>query len=1548
MAVKAGTAFVDFEGDFSGLNKQVSGHFAKMTKNAEGAGKKIGKSIGVGMAAGVATAVVAGKEFFDFGKEAVNTASDINESLSKNQVLFGKYAKGIEGFSNRSADAFGISKEAALEYTGVFGNLFKALGVSNKRSAQFSTNLTKMAADMASFNNTSIDEALEAIRSGLVGETEPLRKFGVNINDAALKAEALATGIVKAHVDQVKMHASTLALSIAQSNLGKAVKEHGANSVEAQKAQLALENAQARVTKTANGQAVVLTAAQKALAAQKLIIKQTSAAHGDFQRTSDQLANSQRRLSARWEDMKGTLGTALLPAVKEVVTELLHLADDVQPKVEDAVQGISKIFASKDMSLGDKLKASLNLAKLDLQPLADKIGTGLKDAKLDDKLEEVILWAAPKVEDAFLKVGERSAQTWWKGFKEDPLWAVVGTGFIAAKLGLTGPLLKGLTALFKGGGVLSKATPMPVYVVNASALGGLAGGVGGGVGEEGKAGKFSKVGRAVGAGSAALPFIGAAILGFQQLHADQQAKDLDHLNQSTERVKAVLTQEMPDAKAWHDTGEALQLLSGAWSSNDTTDLQGMQRALDAMGLSIKSKPDEIKAAVKAFGDLKDRAKVAQDLFKRGITLPTGTAVDDAKTLVAQMDRMRHSGSDSIRDLRTNVRLNMKLIRTSMAGDSASAREAISANFSAAIENIKQSMKDGTISVKAGTDLIQSYMVRSLMNFGFSKEQALNVAKDPTRRTSFSGGPEEGTRGPGHQRGGYINLGAPSGDSVHAMLERDEYVLNRKAVKRIGKAALDRLNFGTAPRFQKGGSVTGDTDFLPALLHALRAMSASVGQSIFVQSGRRTVAEQLAQGPSTPSHPVAGPNGPHVRGIAADITPGFPVFGRVASRFGLGFTVMPQEPWHIQLLDAAMAAGSQAISAVAQKVAGVKLTGPDSALKSLAQGAIDATQGAAQGVVNKVFGSLATAPGGETAVPGGVATGNGAALMRQISKQRGWNFADWWALDASETSHGANLSNPTSTARLRGQFLDSNYGKYGPGSDPRQNPTMGQQIQSMAAYIAERYGNPTAAWTFHKAHNWYQRGGSVLASLFAPGGSPKDKGAKTKSKTIANILHAKTHKPKDHLTTAMVNSLKKAGADKLSATMDALKGGADKYADWAERANLLTDTDALQTALNVEMTRRGGRSNMTQDQLMALFPAADQDAFINAWLRGNASFNGGIQSDWLSQELNQLLGWRNTLIDNPPLFQKLIDAAVAAYKKLKAEIKRIEDDIAKLTKKRDKAIDVEKDNHDALVQAKKDLDDELKKKKPDKKRVERLRAHVEKYRSQEAAAHQDRVNYNNQLSMLRGNERNAQAGAMTLGGDDGTGDGTGGRIGDLNQAVTDMAASLTDVQGLGSTMAKFISPSQFQLGTLGGTILDVQNSILGLTRNPMRASAEEAGAEPTDAEQRSSDIMAQLLREANLRTAVSEAQFDVFRNLPFGGGFKQGGTVPGPVGAPRMILAHGGEVVIPNDANYTPGVTLQFANGMEWLRQFVSIQVDSQTRSQGRRSERLLPGQGSRR
>jgi len=228
--------------------------------------------------AGVAAGATAFYGLARAGKSFISTASDISESLSKNRVLFGENAKAVEDFASRSARSYGVSKAAALQYTGTFGNLFRAFGAGQKEAADRSVALTKTAADLASFNNTTIEDALDSIRSGLVGEAEPLRKYGVTIDEAKLHIEALAL-------------------------------------------------AKKGVVTQAAATAKVLDPETKSLAVQALIAKQTTAAHGDFHRTQGGLANQTRILQGRLSDMGATLGAKLLPAANSAVKGINDLID---------------------------------------------------------------------------------------------------------------------------------------------------------------------------------------------------------------------------------------------------------------------------------------------------------------------------------------------------------------------------------------------------------------------------------------------------------------------------------------------------------------------------------------------------------------------------------------------------------------------------------------------------------------------------------------------------------------------------------------------------------------------------------------------------------------------------------------------------------------------------------------------------------------------------------------------------------------------------------------------------------------------------------------------------------------------------------------------------------------------------------------------------------------------------------------------------------------------------------------------------------------------
>lgn len=148
--------------------------------------------------------------------------------------------------------------------------------------------------------------------------------------------------------------------------------------------------------------------------------------------------------------------------------------------------------------------------------------------------------------------------------------------------------------------------------------------------------------------------------------------------------------------------------------------------------------------------------------------------------------------------------------------------------------------------------------------------------------------------------------------------------------------------GRVPGFATGGypGLTGDLDFGVPLGRALSRMAISTGTPIYVQDGGRTMAEQailyqrwldgtgnLAAAPNA--------NAPHIRGIAADITPGSEVFGSVAGRFGLGFTV-PGESWHIELLSGE-SFGMGGAGMVAPQIKKIEIKGPDGPYKSMLTG-----------------------------------------------------------------------------------------------------------------------------------------------------------------------------------------------------------------------------------------------------------------------------------------------------------------------------------------------------------------------------------------------------------------------------------------------------------------------------------------------------------------------------------------------------------------------------------------------------------------------------------
>jgi hypothetical protein len=217
--------------------------------------------------------------------------------------------------------------------------------------------------------------------------------------------------------------------------------------------------------------------------------------------------------------------------------------------------------------------------------------------------------------------------------------------------------------------------------------------------------------------------------------------------------------------------------------------------------------------------------------------------------------------------RAIVRGRSKDIKQDLGRNSAEGREALADNFRRARKAIADSMGGAEKVTAEGMKEIRRLFVKSLALYGLSPQHARG--RDPVS------GQLNIPKGEGRQfqRGGPINMGAPSGDSVPAMLERGEYVMNRNAVKKVGRAALDRINFGAAPRFQQGGIVEllhpgNDPEGHGDHLHvAAKSMQAIVAIGKRLQKLGWQVSEHPAFGGVNFRH---APGGYHYTGQAIDV------------------------------------------------------------------------------------------------------------------------------------------------------------------------------------------------------------------------------------------------------------------------------------------------------------------------------------------------------------------------------------------------------------------------------------------------------------------------------------------------------------------------------------------------------------------------------------------------------------------------------------------------------------------------------------------------------
>ncbi|HQY30524.1 MAG TPA: hypothetical protein PK691_04530, partial [Thermomicrobiales bacterium] len=208
----------------------------------------------------------------------INGASDANESMSAVKTVYGDAADAIIDSSRKAANTVGLSQNQYLSAAATMGVYAQSAGITGDAMSKFGQDMIGASADLASFYNANPTDVLQAIQSGLMGEAEPLRKYGILISEASINQYAWTHGIAQTGEQ--------------------------------------------------------LTEQQKVAARYGYIMANLGPASGDFERTSAGLANQMRILKARVKDVAAQFGVYLLPfmlkaakAAQRLITFIQSLSD---------------------------------------------------------------------------------------------------------------------------------------------------------------------------------------------------------------------------------------------------------------------------------------------------------------------------------------------------------------------------------------------------------------------------------------------------------------------------------------------------------------------------------------------------------------------------------------------------------------------------------------------------------------------------------------------------------------------------------------------------------------------------------------------------------------------------------------------------------------------------------------------------------------------------------------------------------------------------------------------------------------------------------------------------------------------------------------------------------------------------------------------------------------------------------------------------------------------------------------------------------------------
>lgn len=262
-------------------------------------------------------------------KDAIDISSSLTEVENVVRTTFGNYEKLIQDFSKTSIQDFGMSELTAKQVASRFQAMGTAMGFSQGKMADMSLQLTKLTADMASFYDMEQSDVARNLQAVFTGETEPLRKYGLDLTQATLKEWAMKQGI--------------------------------------------------------DADISSMTQAEKTMLRYQYVMANTAAAQGDFARTSDTWANQVRILKQSFEQLAAIIGGALINAFKPFVRTLNAVMQKVIAFATTVTNALGSIFGWKFEISAGGLADDWSDAAGSAADIADSTGQAAKNVEKMNK-----------------------------------------------------------------------------------------------------------------------------------------------------------------------------------------------------------------------------------------------------------------------------------------------------------------------------------------------------------------------------------------------------------------------------------------------------------------------------------------------------------------------------------------------------------------------------------------------------------------------------------------------------------------------------------------------------------------------------------------------------------------------------------------------------------------------------------------------------------------------------------------------------------------------------------------------------------------------------------------------------------------------------------------------------------------------------------------------------------------------------------------------------------------------------------------------------------